>query len=229
LGFENVKLLDLFKGALVNGCDQSVRLKPMYVIETEDKFSENLGNYVGVKGHYDDKRNWRQDGLVVLNGENGKGVDVFYCLEKSKDGQIVITDQRKRVSSGASKVGLLVEKARIMSSVVCLFSCFSSSRFGHEDIPKDCFLVSYSQTRAYHGSMWVHPAASPCINLNLVSPSYLKMIFEGVDSDKICDDILEERGKRKFRNIDDVEKFISAKKRVVQIRKDELERIVFSL
>jgi predicted nucleic acid-binding OB-fold protein len=54
------------------------------------------------------------------------------------------------------------------------------------------------------------------------------MIFEGVDSDKICDDILEERGKRKFRNIDDVEKFISAKKRVVRIREDELERIVFS-
>jgi hypothetical protein len=203
----------------------------MYVIETEDKFSEKLGDYVGMKGHYDEKRNWRQDGWVVLNGESGKGVDIFYCLDKSsEDGQIVITDQRKRVSGalGVSEICLLVEKARIMSSIVCLFSCFTSSRFGHEDIPKDCCLVSYSQTRAYHGSMWVHPAASPCINLNLASLSYLKMVFEGGDSDKICDDILEERGKRKFSNIDDVEKFISAKKRVVQIRENELEWIVFS-
>jgi hypothetical protein len=44
LGFEKVELLELFKGALLNGCDQSVCLKPMYVIETEDKFNENLGD-----------------------------------------------------------------------------------------------------------------------------------------------------------------------------------------
>jgi hypothetical protein len=48
LKFEKVALLDLFKGALVNGCDQFVCLKPMYIIETEDKFNENLGDFVGV-------------------------------------------------------------------------------------------------------------------------------------------------------------------------------------
>jgi hypothetical protein len=233
LGFTQVVLLDLFSGALVNGCGQYVRLKPMYVIETEDKFSENLGDYVGMKGHYDEKRNWRQDGWVVLNWESGKGVDIFYCLDKSsEDGQIVITDQRKRVSGalGVSKICLLVEKARIMSSIVCLFSCFTSSRFGHEDIPKDCCVVSYSQTRAYHGAMWVHPAASPCVNLNLASVSYLKMVFKGKDCDEFCQEILKERIKRKFHKIEDVEDFISTKKQIldIDIREEDLERIVFS-
>jgi hypothetical protein len=49
-----------------------VRLKPMQVIKIEDKFNENLGDYVGVKGHHDEKRNWRRECLVVLNGESGK-------------------------------------------------------------------------------------------------------------------------------------------------------------
>jgi hypothetical protein len=235
LGSKEVALSELFKGALVNGCDQSVHLKPMYVIETEDKFNENLGDYVGLKGHYDDKRKWRgdKDGWVVLNGESGKGVDIFACLDKSsKDGQLIITDQRKPISGalGASKVDSLVKNARIMSSVVCLFSCFTSSHFEHGDIPKDCCLVSYSQMRAYHGAMWVHPAASPCVNLNLASVSYLKMVFKDKDCDKFCQEILKERTKRKFLSIVDVEKFISAKKQKtdVNIREDDLERIVFS-
>ena len=77
--------------------------------------------------------------------------------------KLLFTDQRKHISGalGASTVCSLVEKARIMPSIVCLFSRFTSSHFGHENIPQDCCLVSYSQTRAYHGAMWVHPAASP--------------------------------------------------------------------
>jgi hypothetical protein len=233
LKFEKVALLDLFKGALVNGCDQFVCLKTMDVIETEDKFNENLGDFVGVKGHYDDKRNWRQKGYVVLNGESGKGVDIFYCLDKSEEeGQIVVTDQRKRISGslGAAKVGLLLEKARIMSSVVCLFSCFTTSSVERGNIPKDCCLVSYSQTRAYHGALWVHPAASPCINVNLASLSYLKMVFKGPGCDELCDNILKKRVKDKFRSIDDLKDFISAEKQkmYVDIREDSLERIVFS-
>jgi hypothetical protein len=194
LKFREVAILDLFKGALVNGCDQFVRLKPMYVIETKDKFNRNIGEYVGIKGHYDDKKNWRRNGFVVLNGESGKGVDIFYCLDKSKgEGQIVITDQRKCTSGtvGASKVGLLVENARIMSSVVCLFSCLTTSCLKQGNIPDDCCVVSYSQTRAYHGAMWVHPAASPCINVNLASPSFLKILFKGPDCDAFCKEILE--------------------------------------
>jgi hypothetical protein len=233
LGFEEVSLLELFKGARVNGCVEYVRLKPMYVIETDDKFNEGIGDCVGMKRYYDDKRNWRRDDWVVLNGESGKGFDIFYCLDKSKeDGQIVITDQRKRISGalGTSRVGSLVERARIKSSVVCLFSCFTTSGFGCGDIPHDCCVVSYSETRAYHGALRVHPAASPCVNLNVASISYLKMVFKGKDCDQFCKEILKKRVKRKFHSIVEVDELISANRQRwnIKIKKDDLERIVFS-
>ena len=168
LGDTEVPLCELFEGALINGCDQSVLLKPMEVIQTEDVFSQDLGEYVGIKGDCNDKRNWRRDGWVVLNGERGKGVDIFYSLDKSnRDGQIVVIDQRRAASRGAlaaSWLNELVEKARVTpSSVVCLFNSLSSSRLDREDIPKDSCLVSHAQTEAYYGALWVHPAASPYI------------------------------------------------------------------
>lgn len=45
-----MKLSDLFKGALVNGCEQSVHLKPLYAIKAEDRFNKNIGDYVSIKG-----------------------------------------------------------------------------------------------------------------------------------------------------------------------------------
>ena len=233
LGSEEVSLRKLFEGALVNGCEQSVRLKPMYVIETEDVFSQDLGEYVGIKGDCNDKRNWRRDGWVVLIGERGKGVDVFYTLDKSnRDGQIVVIDQRRAASGGAlaaSKLIEFVEKARITpSSVVCLFNSLSSTRLEREDIPKDSCLVSHAQMRVFHGALWVHPAASPCIDLNSASVSSLKMVFKGEDADKFCREIVKKRDKRKFRTMEDVEKFISAKKKklVFYIREDDIGRVV---
>ncbi len=76
----------------------------------------------------------------------------------------------------------------------------------------------------------MHPAASPSINVNLASLSYLKMVFKGLGCDELCDDILKKHVKDKFRSIDDLKDFISAKKQkmYVDIREDSLERIVFS-
>lgn len=235
LGFTEVPLHDLFKGALVNGCDQSVRLKPMYVVETDHVFSKDLGTLVRTKGHPNRRRNWRQDGWVVLNGQRGEGVDIFFCLDKSDGGgQVVIADQRKHVSGtlGASKIRKLAKKARVVPfvSVVCVFSCFPTTQLSREEIPTDCCVVSYSQTKAYHGAMWVHPAASPCINLNSVPISYLKMIFKGTDIDAFCQQIVKKRDKRKFHTMDEVKDFISAKKKKldVKVKAVELERIVLS-
>ena len=205
----------------------------MEVIETEDVFSHDLGEHVGIKGHSSDKRNWRRDGWVVLNGKRGKAVDIFYGLEKSnRDGQIVVTDQRRAASGGAlaaTKLKELIEKARITpSTVVCLFSCLSSSRLEREDIPRDSCLVSHVQTIAYHGALWVHPAASPCIDLNSASIGYLKMVFKGEDADEFCRKIMKRRDRRRFRTMEEVENFISAMKKKLQfsVSEDDVGRII---
>ena len=232
LGDTELPLFELFRGALINGCEQSVHLKPMQVVETEDKIDENLAPKVGTKGHSNDKKNWREGGWVVLNGEGGKGVDIYFSLDKADgSGQVVITDQRKRDAKdlGASKLNKLVESARITpSTVVCLFSCFSSTHFRPEDIPNDSCVVSYAQTEAYHGALWVHPAASPCVNLNLASISYLKMIFKGKDANEFCREIMNKRLKGKFKSLEEVEDLISAKKQKLEfnISEEDMRRII---
>ena len=204
----------------------------MHVIETEDKINEKLVPKVGTKGHSNDKKNWRRDGWVILNGGGGEGVDIFFSLEMANgSGSVVITDQRKRDTKalGASKLNKLVESARITpSTVVCLFSCLSSTHLRPEDIPNDSCVVSYAQTRAYHGSLWVHPASSPCVNLNLDSIISLKMVFKGQDAEKFCREILKKRLKGKFRTMEEVEKFISAKKKKLEfnVSEDDMGRII---
>ncbi len=78
--------------------------------------------------------------------------------------------------------------------------------------------------------MWVHPSSSPCINLNLASVSYLKIVFKSRVCDEFCQEILKERTKQKFLSIADMEKFILAKKQKmdIDIRDDHSEHIVFS-
>ena len=233
LGHKKVLLRELFLGALVNGCDQWVLLKPMEVIQTGDVFSRDLGESVGIKGHSNDRKDWRKGGYVVLNGEGGKGVDIFFCLEKADaSGEVVITDQRKREFKplGALKLDNLVNEAKMMpSSVVCIFSCFASTRLKPEEIPKDTCVVSFAQTEAYHGSLWIHPAASPCVNVNSDSISYLKMVFKGKDSDEFCRELVNERLKQKFSNMKDLKMFISAKKKKLNIRVNvaDMGRIIF--
>jgi hypothetical protein len=74
---------------------------------------------------------------LILNGERGKHVEVFYCLDIcSKDRQVIITDQRQHISGalGATKVGLLVERCHLLS--VCLATSVQLI-FEYWSIPND--------------------------------------------------------------------------------------------
>jgi hypothetical protein len=42
VGYSEVKVKQLFKGAIVNGCEDKVVLRPMLVMETEDKYSTDM-------------------------------------------------------------------------------------------------------------------------------------------------------------------------------------------
>ena len=92
-----IKAKNLFKGPVVNGCNEDVELRPMLVMKTEDIFPADIPSKVGRKGHYNEQHDWLDEGLVVLNGEVGKGVDVFFALKKPAGGYIVFIDQCKRV------------------------------------------------------------------------------------------------------------------------------------
>ncbi len=82
LGQNVVKVSALFKGALVSGCDDEVELSPMEVMEFDDKFGSTIGKEIGRKGHSSEKHDWLKEGLVLINGEIGHVVDIFFALKK---------------------------------------------------------------------------------------------------------------------------------------------------
>ena len=72
------------------------------------------------------------------------------------------------------------------------------------------------------------PPPHRTFDLNSASVSSLKMVFKGEDADKFCREIMKKRDKRKFRTMEDVEKFISAKKKKLDfnIKEDDIGRII---
>ncbi|KAI9346281.1 hypothetical protein BDR26DRAFT_916685 [Obelidium mucronatum] len=230
-----VKLSTLFKGALVSGCDVEVELSPMTVMEYDDKFGSTIGNEIGRKGNSSEKHDWLKDGLVVINGENGKGVDLFFGLKKrGKNEYVICLDQRKRVAGGNLGVGriqTLLSSATIPPTalgpvmvVPLLFSSLVSTNVD-ELGSRSAVVVTYAQLQQYHGGLWLHPAASPCVNVNKDPISYIKMLLtgDGQDIQKVAN-VLVTR-KRGFKSI---ESFADAVQKISKhVKIENEEQIVF--
>ena len=63
--------------------------------------------------------NWIENWLVVLNGDNGEGIDIFYALELNNNpgNYVLIVDQRKRaghlsIPKAINKAHAVVENHR---------------------------------------------------------------------------------------------------------------------
>ncbi|KAI9324154.1 hypothetical protein BDR26DRAFT_882302, partial [Obelidium mucronatum] len=230
-----VKLSTLFKGALVSGCDVEVELSPMTVMEYDDKFGSTIGNKIGRKGNSSEKHDWLKDGLVVINGENGKGVDVFFGLKKrGKNKYVICLDQRKRVAGGNFGVGriqTLLSSATIpptaLGAVMVVPLLFSSLVSTNVDElgSRSAVVVTYAQLQQYHSGLWVHPAASPCVNVNKDPISYIKMLLtgDGQDIQKVVNALVTR--KRGFKSI---ESFADAVQKISKhVKIENEERIVF--
>ncbi|KAJ3002138.1 UNVERIFIED_CONTAM: hypothetical protein HDU68_006433 [Siphonaria sp. JEL0065] len=224
-----VKLSALFKGALVCGCDEEVELLPTKVIEYDDKFGSSIGKEIGRKGRVLEKHDWLKEGLVVINGEDGEGVDIFFALKKKgQDRYIICLDQRKRVAGSQD----LLSSARIFPAalgdvtvVPLLFSSLVSTNV--KDLPSDAVVVTYAQLQSYHGGLWLHPASSPCVNVNRDPVSYIKMVLTGTSQDiqRAANGLIEQREKRSFETIESIADAVQKISKRVQLSNQE--RIVF--
>merc|ERR1712232_1221858 len=89
-------LTEIFNGAITKlNKDFLVLLRPMRVVMADHKLDESLPTSI----HFGDvgmTADWVQDGLVVLNGDNGEGIDIFYTLELKGDKgkHVLVVDQR---------------------------------------------------------------------------------------------------------------------------------------
>src|SRR5690349_20247674 len=113
---------------------------------------------------------------------------IFFALKKVYDeGYVVCVDQRKRVVQ-CHRATELLDRANIIPKYqkpITLIRglCSLYPRFQHnpEDLPQDTFVVSYSTHTSYHGTLFCHPAAIPCVNINYDNKSVLlnNSIFSG--------------------------------------------------
>jgi hypothetical protein len=185
-GAKEVSLSRIFEGAKINcTTDHMVRLRPMRVAQTEHKLCTSSPANIRLKNEADEI-NWVSTGVVVVNGENGKGVDIFYTLElQTPSKYLLVTDQRKRVQGqlDANKtikearinIGEALKEAGIEHVVVALFSMFTCVSL---KLPQNSIAVTFEQHSGFHGALYQHPAASFCVRVNDDGVTALRGLFQ---------------------------------------------------
>ncbi|KAF0707818.1 Aste57867_6533 [Aphanomyces stellatus] len=240
IGKPVIKVSELFMGALVSGCNEQVQLSPTKVMEYDEKFGSSIEAEIGRKWNSLEKFNWLTGGFVVINGENGRGVDIFFALKKrDSNGYVVCLDQRNRVadtSLGSVGTMKLLSSAKIEPTnlgalyepITVIPLLFSSLRPVNvqELAEKNAVVVSYSQMEAYHHGLWLHPASSPCVNVNKDPVTYIKMVLTGNTSD--VDIVATHIGANKKRKYESIEEFGAAMEEISpNVKLTNQERIVF--
>jgi hypothetical protein len=209
LGHEVMEFQRVFRGGVVNGCNNRVCLKPMEIHAIEEELSVKLGAIV-IERLNRRKLCWISGDAGVfyclINGVGGKGVDFFAALplDGGSGAMMLYNDQRKIVASvlGAKSATNLLEKALILplclpygsKCVRGLFSVLASFNQKENTIPEDCCVLSYRQHVAFHGTLSLHPACKTFVDVNYDNVSTLRLLKS---IGNIVDKIVEER-KRKF-------------------------------
>jgi hypothetical protein len=184
-GVDTCELTRVFGGARFGeGFDLMVKLRPMRVGSTSHKLSADSPATLPVTGE-GGGRNWVQGGVVLLNGENGKGIDKFFTFELCSGGYVLLTLQDKRVV-GSLNILDTIKKARIdigkhlkaagmKHVIVGLFSMFTSTV--PAELPENSFVVAFGQHLDYFGSLAYHPASSPAVYVNHDGVTAIKHLF----------------------------------------------------
>ena len=191
IGKEKVSFSTIISGARFTGCDVYVTLHPMLVERSAEKYSATMANEIGVHADRADKKEWKNmkngNGYVWLNGSNGEGVDIFFALPRvspHSDSYVICVDQRKRValSLGKNTASDLLEKANILpescsKDILVRGLCNVLPSYNDVVPEKNCFIVSATNTEAFHASLAFHPAATPTTDINHDDVSYLKLVL----------------------------------------------------
>jgi hypothetical protein len=180
IGKNIVKVDDLFKDALINcSVTESLVLKPTLVAKSLDTLDSCKSPEIRLIGHQSETRNWTNEGIIVLNGHSGRGVDVFFAVRTISGKSVVFLDQRKRAADSElsiESVKSLMDHGRLKLDflpkdsvvVTCLFQCMVSSGVQSKHLPPESIFVSKKNFEKYHGSLFTHPAAAPFIDIRTI-------------------------------------------------------------
>lgn len=230
MGFRECHAYEFFDSAIVNGCNYKVELRPVEVHAIEEDLSAALPAFVTEKKH---RRalNWVKGeggiGYCLINGTGGRGVDVFCALPlamASKGEVVLYLDQRKVEARGLGEqtAGKLLAKANIVpaclpagsQTIRGLFSILASFNQQAEQLPKDSFVLSYQQHKAFHGTLASHPACRSFVDVNYDNVSTLRLLKSMAP---VAEAVIEHRSKAKFGSVDEFAAFCQQHGRALSV------------
>jgi len=192
---KGVTLSRAFSGAQVKGCEQTVLLRPTEVHQTNTQLGPDIPATIHPKTEAKGCAWADVDGpksYVWVNGESGKGVDVFACLPQLMDdgsvSRLLVLDQRKveAQSYGRKRLQTLVGK---MTKVVptndtapttAIYAVFNpcpviNPQQQPADIP-NLVIVSNSELDGFHAGIGGHPAVLRHIDVNTDNVSRIRRL-----------------------------------------------------
>ncbi|KAL5040646.1 hypothetical protein RTP6_7847 [Batrachochytrium dendrobatidis] len=157
---------------------------------------------------------------IVLNGENGPGVDIYFILKCAKySGYIIVLDQRKRLGSDITNSDLTTFRSKLpnppaflnglkLDSVFGLMSIYSQININH--VPDSTYFVSASDSLYFHGSLYDHPGCSMAIDVNSALKISIKQIFCGTNHEQtdLAGKVIEQRYNKRIANYDELESLV---------------------
>mmetsp|Transcript_17739 Transcript_17739/g.26236 ORF Transcript_17739/g.26236 Transcript_17739/m.26236 type:complete len:741 (+) Transcript_17739:53-2275(+) len=200
LGYEEISLKKLFygdKSLHTSTQDIEVILRPAKIFFTNEKLSNDT-NFDFIPEMYNSVRCVSllsaEECFVVVNGTDGKGVDIYFMLKNATpdDAPIIFLDRRKRESQSLT-TGLISKYFELMPCfpekrvrvVKCLFSALASYGKCRVQRPSpQCVVLSKQELVGYHGSLSLHPCARCVIDPHSANKSQIVSILRPHMTDK---------------------------------------------
>jgi hypothetical protein len=192
LGYEHISLKKLFygdKSLHASMQDTEVILRPARIFFSDEKLFNDT-DFDSIPEQYNCTRTISlcsaEECFVVVNGTNGKGVDIYFMLQSiiPADAPIIFLDQRQRESQSLT-TGLISKYFDLMPCfpdkdvrvVKCLFTALASYGKRRVQRPSQCVVLTRQELIRYHGSLSLHPCARCAVDPHSAKKSQIVSIL----------------------------------------------------
>jgi hypothetical protein len=241
LGRSVISVREFLNGALVATDIANIKIKLVLaqVFLCKTAFGPETIPHISSRHDTLDGIDWIERGFIVVNGNGGGGVDIFFAETVAADNTVIVfLDQRKRVYGKlhSCKINSILDRMSIIpdflktSALVVngVMSCVSIEALGKNfEFPlRRSFLISREQSIAFHGSLAYHPACNPCVSINTSSKTALKTAFKGTTDkgiDKVVEKVLSKRKEISggFHTREELQKFLDDENENLELIDDQ--------
>jgi hypothetical protein len=201
----------------------SVDIRVAKVFASNEHYGPDIPRIITQKNASYISVDWLQDKTlqVVLNGDNGAGVDIFFILKRADGlGHILVLDQRKRLSSHVTDAQFTAFRSKLPDSpsfltvfnleiVFGLMSVYS--KIAIEPVPDFAYYVAAQDSLTYHGSLFDHPGCSITIDVNSSLKIAVAQLFRGSKRKRMefADKVISQRKTTRIENMNELLSLVS--------------------